>query len=71
MQAGYKEGTDTAWVQSVLCNPVSKVHPELYKLQLAASPHIAAREEGINIDLGIIKNKLEQITSGSRLLTPG
>jgi dethiobiotin synthetase len=69
VQAGYKDGTDSGWVKSVLSNTVSEVHPELYKLQLAASPHIAAREEGINIDLTVVKNKLIQINSG--LLTPG
>jgi len=50
VQAGFSEGTDSEWVKSVL-NEKSIVHPEVYKLKLPASPHIAAREEGVRIDL--------------------
>src|SRR5262245_54211542 len=51
MKAGYAEGTDPEFVRSVITNKKTVVHPETYKLKLAASPHIAAREEGIKIDL--------------------
>jgi dethiobiotin synthetase len=49
VQAGYAEGTDSEWVRQMLSGK-SKVFPETYKLKLAASPHIAAREENIRID---------------------
>ena len=34
-------------MQSLISNKKTIIHPETYKLKLAASPHIAAREEGI------------------------
>lgn len=68
VQAGYEDGTDTEWVRSMLSDPAAAMHPELYKLKMAASPHIAASAEGINIDTVAIKNRLEQLNS--RLQTP-
>lgn len=50
IQAGYADGTDTEWVSEILTRK-SATHPELYKFRLAASPHIAAREESIQIDI--------------------
>jgi dethiobiotin synthetase len=50
VQAGYAEGTDTEFINEMIEPGNSYVHPEMYKLKLAASPHIAAREEGIEID---------------------
>lgn len=58
VQAGYDNGTDTEWVKSVLTNDRSVIHPEAYKLKLPASPHIAAREDGIRIDLNKIQGSL-------------
>jgi dethiobiotin synthetase len=51
VQAGYESTTDSEWVRSMVSNPATVVHPELYKLKMPASPHIAAREEGIEISL--------------------
>lgn len=61
VQAGYETGTDSEWITSVLDGSSTSVHPELYKLKLAASPHIAAREENKLIDLGNIKTTMEEI----------
>jgi dethiobiotin synthetase len=58
IQAGIIEETDSKLVKRLVSNPVSKIHPELYTLKLAASPHIAAREEGIKIDLERILNSV-------------
>ena len=63
VQAGYEEGTDSILVKKYLSNSSSIVHPELYKLKLAVSPHIAAREENIAINLIKIKDKLEEISA--------
>lgn len=41
--------SDAAYVAARLTRP--KIHPEVYRLALPASPHIAAREEGVEIDL--------------------
>ena len=49
IQAGYDEGTDSEFVNTMRSSERSKVYPELYKLKLPASPHIAARQEGIEI----------------------
>ena len=58
VQAGYATITDSEWVRSVLTNKQSVVHPEVYKLKLAASPHIAARQENITISLQKIVKQL-------------
>ena len=65
VQAGTAEGTDSQWVQSVLSNPACTVLPEAYKLKLAASPHIAAGEEGLRIDLHDIRDKASQLAAAS------
>ena len=54
IQAGYLDGTDAELVSSLISHPVSKIHPELYRLQTPASPHIAARKEDININTDLV-----------------
>ena len=51
VQAGYMDGTDSMWVQQMLSNTQSIIHPELYRLKMAASPHIAAMEENVKIKI--------------------
>jgi dethiobiotin synthetase len=51
VQTGLTEGTDTETIKSLLSNPVSKCHREAYCLKEPASPHLAARLEGININV--------------------
>ena len=63
VQAGFNDGTDAQFVRSLLATQTSVVHPETYKLRLAASPHIAARKEGIKIDLDKIAADFRGITS--------
>jgi dethiobiotin synthetase len=65
VQAGYSEGTDSEWVANWLQETGSVVHPEVYRLAKPASPHIAAREEGITIDISKI---CEQIPKNDRTL---
>ena len=69
VQAGYATITDSEWVRSVLTNKQSIIHPEVYKLKLAASPHIAAREENITISLQKIVSQLP--SSGNDLIIEG
>lgn len=57
VQAGFDEGTDAGWVAARLSAP-DCVLPEAYKLKLPASPHIAAREEGVVISLETLAAKL-------------
>ena len=60
VQAGYSAGTDSEWVANWLQETGSIVHPEVYRLAKPASPHIAAREEGITIDISKICEKIPQ-----------
>jgi dethiobiotin synthetase len=71
VQAGYDSETDSNRIRSMISNPQSRIHPETYKLKLAASPHIAAREENIRIELSRIKQDLRQIHSDRPLLIEG
>ncbi|MBC7722436.1 MAG: dethiobiotin synthase [Pedobacter sp.] len=57
IQAGFEDGTDALQVQLLISNSQTIIHPEVYKLQLAASPHIAARNEGLIIDIPTIVNR--------------
>jgi dethiobiotin synthetase len=69
VQAGFKDGTDTETVQSLRYHSSIAVHQETYKLNLAASPHIASREEGIRINLSDILQSLP--ITNRRLLIEG
>ncbi len=64
VQAGMEE-RDSERVEKLLAGTNSIVFPELYTLKLPASPHIAARSEGINIDLNRI---LQNIPDNNRNL---
>ncbi|HYE53223.1 MAG TPA: dethiobiotin synthase [Chitinophagaceae bacterium] len=71
VQAGLIGRTDSHWVQSMLTNTTSKVHPEAYKLDMAASPHIAARAEGKYITLERIVEAFSAMDSGNTLVIEG
>ena len=66
VQAGFDEGTDSIFVQSIISNKKTIIHPETYKLKLPASPHIAARQEGIKISLDEIYADYLKIVHGQR-----
>ena len=65
IQAGLSEGTDQRLVQNLVLNNQSKFFNESYKLKLAASPHIAAREEGIKISVTKIYEDYNEIINTS------
>jgi dethiobiotin synthetase len=56
VQAGFDEGTDAQWVAERI--GAHRVLPEVYRLRLPASPHIAAREEGVRINLDLLAGRL-------------
>ena len=71
VQAGFADGTDSEWVGERISavnaqgggpEAASRIVPELYKLKLPASPHIAAREEGIVISLDKIAGALPAVS---------
>lgn len=54
VQAGSLEHTDTDFVRQHTSNSVSVFHPEGYRLSAPMSPHAAAAQDGINIDLNTL-----------------
>lgn len=45
VQAGFEKGTDSLWIEQLITNKKTMIHPEVYKFKMAASPHIAALAE--------------------------
>jgi dethiobiotin synthetase len=66
IQAGFEDGTDRAFVETLISNQQSTVHPELYRLQTPASPHIAARLDDVIIDISSIQQKAQSIMQQMR-----
>jgi len=50
IQSGDLDNSDTILVKSLVSNPVSKFHPEAYRLTQPFSPHKSAALDGIEID---------------------
>src|SRR3954447_26120863 len=72
VQAGFYDGTDALTVKDLISNTQTVIHPEVYKLQLPASPHIAAREENLTISLDAIYQHYSQLnTHNSPLIIEG
>jgi dethiobiotin synthetase len=71
VQAGFDEGTDTGWVGERISNPQGRLLPEAYKLAMPASPHIAARDEGIVISLDKIIDQFEETRREADHRSPG
>ena len=72
VQAGFEGGTDSLVVKALLSNPGSKLFPESYLLQVPASPHIAARQENIEISLDRIVRDFHQLpVRGGQILVEG
>jgi dethiobiotin synthetase len=63
VQAGFDKGTDSEFIRSIISNDKTIIHPETYKLKLAASPHIAARDEVIKIELKKIEEDYFKIVN--------
>ena len=51
VQAGFAQGTDSLFIKEMVSNSRSVIHPELYKLEMPASPHIAAPAENKKITI--------------------
>ena len=56
VQAGLDGETDTAIVQRLSGLPAARVLPEVYRLTTAASPHLAAERDGVDIDIEGLAN---------------
>ncbi|HWK05254.1 MAG TPA: ATP-dependent dethiobiotin synthetase BioD [Puia sp.] len=64
VQAGFKDGTDSEWIAERITHPHGRILPETYRLSLPASPHIAARQEGVQISLDEIGRHYGKINRG-------
>ncbi len=69
VQAGFADGTDSLFVKEMISNNKSKVHPELYKLKMPASPHLAAAAEQKEIKIEEIVKHLPK--TSNRLVIEG
>lgn len=59
VQAGLDDGTDSEWVAARI--GAGRVLPEAYRLRMPASPHIAAREEGVVISLDVLAARMPAV----------
>ncbi len=69
VQAGNLDDTDSHLVRELVTNS-ARIHPEAYRLLKASSPHIAAREEGINVSIDRIAEAVPN-THGRPLVIEG
>jgi dethiobiotin synthetase len=69
VQAGFSYGTDSLFVEKMISNSQSKIHPELYKLKMPASPHLAAAAEQKEIKIKEIITHLPK--TKNRLIIEG
>ncbi len=51
IQAGLEGSTDSSTISNLISNKGSVIHPSLYQLKTPASPHIAARNDGVEIEM--------------------
>lgn len=65
IQAGFDDGTDALEVKQLVSNTDSLFFDEVYKLKLPASPHIAAREENIKIEMNDIVSSYQNISNNN------
>jgi dethiobiotin synthetase len=70
IQAGFEDGTDALTVKELVSDDIV-VHPEVYKLSLPASPHIAAKEENIQIEIDSIVSAFNSIQSDNSIVIEG
>ncbi|MEP7320230.1 MAG: dethiobiotin synthase [Panacibacter sp.] len=66
IQAGNEGGTDALRVKEMISNNQSLIHASAYDLELPASPHIAAKQDHLFIDLDHICTSFSQIQTGNK-----
>ena len=65
IQSGDLDISDSLFVNNLISNKQSFIHPERYRLGQPLSPHLSARIDGIQIDLSTIQ---PPITSGDLVI---
>jgi dethiobiotin synthetase len=63
IQAGLEEDTDTVTVKKLISNSTSSFHNEGYRLTTPASPHIAAKNENVTINLDKLERSFRHLSS--------
>ena len=71
VQCGFEDGTDKFTMQRLLSNSDSICFDEIYKLEMPASPHIAARNENIKIDVDKIIDFFKKLNKNKPLVIEG
>jgi dethiobiotin synthetase len=71
VQAGMEPLTDSSLISLLVSHAETIIHPESYKLALAASPHISAGKEDIRIDTGHILKEFKKMDQGRPLIIEG
>jgi dethiobiotin synthetase len=71
VQAGYEDGTDMERVRIWTDAASVVIYPELYRLAMPASPHIAARNEGTTIRIAEIVAQYHRFSTGRPVVIEG
>jgi len=61
IQAGIADGTDAKTVKSLISNESTVIHTATYELKTPASPHIAARIDGVKIEIAKLFQSAQDI----------
>lgn len=67
IQSGDLEISDSLFVKHLISNTKTVIHPEKYRLGQPLSPHLSARIDGVEIDLGAIQKPI----TGDNLVIEG
>ena len=67
IQAGALDNSDSHFIKANIKNQKSKIFPNTYQFQTAASPHLASALEGVTIDL----NKIIEPKTDNHLVVEG
>lgn len=51
VQSGELDNSDSMKIKSLISNSKTTIHPETYRFELPASPHLSAMKENVGIDL--------------------
>lgn len=55
IQSGDLDQSDSLKVESLISNPRTTIHPEIYRLTQPLSPHLSAKLDGVTIDFSKFK----------------
>ena len=55
IQCGSLDDSDTMWVRKLVENTQSTIHEEAYRLKGFMSPHVAAKEDGVKLEVNSIE----------------